>query len=345
MDAFERRLLGRTGMALSALGLGGAPLGDGFERLPEEQALATIDAAYSDGLNLFDTSPLYGYGLSEHRFGHVLRNKPRNTFVLSTKVGRYFLPPAAKGIDRGIWAGTLEFNPVLDYSYDGTLRSIEQSLMRLGISSIDILFIHDVDTMMLGSDQAFEATFRQAVEGAYKALEDLRRQGVVRAIGAGLNDVPSCLRFLDVADLDCFLLAGRYTLLDQDALDALLPRCTEREIGIILGGPFNSGILATGAIAGARYNYVAAPSNVLARVAAIEAICMRHDVALPAAALQFPLAHPTIASVIPGAVKPEEVRRNEQLLAARIPTDFWTDLKDKGLLRPDAPTPNASRSL
>jgi D-threo-aldose 1-dehydrogenase len=340
MDPIATRPLGKSGVPVTQLGFGGAPLGDFYQKLPEPQALATIEAAHDLGVTLFDTSPLYGYGLSEQRFGHVLRQKPRDSYILSTKVGRVFDAPArGEAVDHGGWAGGLEFNPTFDYSYDGAMRSFEQSLMRLGINAIDVLLIHDVDIWTHGSREAYEQRLKEALAGAYKALLQLRDEGVVKAIGVGVNEVESCMRFAEGGDFDCFLLAGRYTLLEQTALDDFLPLCQRRDIGIMLGGPYNSGILATGAVPGAKYNYKDAPPEIMDRVARIEAVCKRHGVALPAAAIQFPLAHPVVASMIPGAVKPEEVERNKALIPVPIPADFWAELKREGLVREDAPVP------
>jgi D-threo-aldose 1-dehydrogenase len=338
MNPFDTRPLGRSGVKVTQLGFGGAPLGDFYAKLSEAEALDTIDAAHAAGVNLFDTSPFYGHGLSEHRFGHVLRRKPRDSVVLSTKVGRYFVPLQAP-IDRGLWAGGLEFEPVFDYSYDGAMRSFEQSLMRLGMPRVDVLLIHDVDIWTHGSREAYEARLSEALAGAYKALLKLREEGVVRAIGVGANEVDACMRFAEGGDFDCVLLAGRYTLLEQGALGDLLPLCERRNIGIMLGGPYNSGILATGAIPGAKYNYRDAPPEIMERVGRIEAVCRRHGVALAAAALQFPLGHRSVSSMIPGAVTPAEVRRNAELMSVAIPAELWAELRSERLLDERAPIP------
>ena len=223
MNRFQQRRIGRTDLQVSVLGLGGAPLGDLYERIPPDWALATLETAYWRGIRLFDTAPLYGHGLSEHRFGHVLRDKPRAEFVISTKVGRWLRPERSEQVDRGQFVGGLNFQTVYDYSYDGTMRALEQSYQRLGMDRIDIALIHDVDIWTHGSAEAYESRFRQAVDGAYRALDELRRSGVVRAIGVGINEVAPCVRFANEAAFDCFLLAGRYTLLEQNGLDDLLP--------------------------------------------------------------------------------------------------------------------------
>jgi len=338
MDPLTKRRLGKSELEVTVLGLGGAPLGDFYAKLPEEEALATVAAAHRHGLRLFDTAPLYGNGLSEHRFGHVLRQLPHHDFVLCTKVGRHLLPEAPDRIDRSGFTGGLNMRCVVDYSYDGTMRAVDQCFQRLGIERIDVLHIHDVDVWTHGD--AYEQRFREAIEGAYRALHKLRAEGVVGAIGVGVNETEPLMRFAAHGDFDCFMLAGRYTLLEHTALDDLLPRCIEKGIGILTAGPYNSGILASGAVPGAKYNYKEAPPEIMDRVAKIEAVCRRHGVKLPAAALQFPLGHPAVAAMVPGAVTPAEVARNVALIAAPIPADLWAELKHEGLLRHDAPTPN-----
>jgi D-threo-aldose 1-dehydrogenase len=339
MNFNETRKLGQAQLEVTQLGFGGAPLGDLYAKLPESEALATVRTAYSEGIRLFDTSPFYGYGLSEHRFGHVLRQYPRDSFVLSTKVGRSLVPQAPSRIDRGLWRNPLPFEPVYDYSYDGVMRQVEDSLQRLATHRIDILLIHDVDVWTHGTRAETEKRFSQAMSGAYRALDELRSQGVVKAIGCGLNEWEMCQRFASSGDFDCFLLAGRYTLLEQSALDEFLPLCVEKNIGILLGGPYNSGILATGALEGAFYNYKKAPPEIRSKVKRIERVCASYNVPLAAAALQFPLAHPAVASIIPGAVKPSEVKQNISMMSIDIPPSLWQELKQEGLLHQAAPTP------
>jgi D-threo-aldose 1-dehydrogenase len=334
----ERRRLGSAPVEVTSLGLGCGPLG-GFRRsIPEDEALGIVRTAYDAGARLFDTSPLYGYGRSELRLGQVLRQLPRESFVVSTKVGRWLTPRQLGRSYEGLRAGGLDFAPTYDLSYDGAMRALEQSHCRLGLASIDIVLIHDVDLYTHGPER-FEQHYREAVEGAYPALDELRRAGVIKAVGIGVNDVEPCLRFARDTDLDCMLLAGRYTLLEQGAIEALLPLCTEKRIGIVVGGPFNSGILAQGAIEGATYNSRPAPPAVLERVRRIEAVCGRHGVSLAAAALQFPLAHPAISSIIPGALSADEAAANATALALAIPAAFWAELQDEGLLHPAAPVP------
>ena len=332
-----RRPLGDTPLDVTVLGFGGAPLGDLYAPLDDAAALATVEAALDAGIALVDTSPLYGRGLSEHRIGTALRRRPRASYTVSTKVGRVFAP-APSGVARSEgYAGGLPHEGRFDYSYDGAMRSLEQSMLRLGLASVDIALIHDVDPWTHGDAAA--ARQREALAGAYRALADLRAQRVVRAIGIGVNDADVCAFFAREADLDCVLLAGRYSLLEQPALDGFLPLAATRKIGVMLGGVFNSGILATGAVAGARYDYREAPPDVKARVAAIERVCTSHGVALAHAALAFVLGHPAVASVVLGAVSPDEVRHNVGVLSTPVPGALWRDLRSEGLLREDAPVP------
>lgn len=333
------RPLGRTRIPVTCLGFGGAPLGDLYARLEEGAAVATVAAAQRSGMNLFDTSPHYGNGLSELRFGAALRGLARDAYVLSTKVGRRMNPRATGGTAGGPgFAGGVPHASIVDYSYDGTLRSFEQSLLRLGLDRIDILLIHDVDVWTHGPERVDER-FREAMEGAYRALDRLRGEGAVRAIGVGLNEADMCARFAEAGDFDCALLAGRYSLLQQDALDRFLPLAARKGIGVILGGVFNSGILATGARPGARFNYREAPPEILERVARIERVCAAHSVPLAVAALHFALAGPAVASVILGGVTPEEVERNAAALHHPVPPALWRDLKGEGLLPDAVPTP------
>jgi D-threo-aldose 1-dehydrogenase len=339
MKNLPARRIGQTELEVSVLGLGGAPLGDLYERIPEERAVATLEIAYQRGIRFFDTAPLYGHGLSEHRLGHVLRSKPRADLVVSTKVGRWLRPERGELVDRGQFAGGLNFQTVYDYSYDGTMRALEQSYHRLGMDRVDIALIHDVDIWTHGSAEAYERRFREAMDGAYRALDELRRSGVVRVIGVGINEVAPCVRFAKEAAFDCFLLAGRYTLLEQNGLNDLFPLAEQHGFSLLLGGPFNSGILATGATPGAKYNYKPALPAIIKQVARIEAVCKRHDVPLAAAAIQFPLGQPTIASIVTGAVSPFEVERNAAYVDMQIPRSLWDELKAEKLLAADAPVP------
>ena len=335
MEPVARRRLGRSAVEVSRMGFGGAPLGNLFNPVPADAARQAIDAAYDRGLRYFDTAPLYGHGLSERRLGDALRSRPRESFVLSTKVGRVLEPgtPAA-----GAYVEVPALVPRFDYSEAGALRSLEESLGRLGLDRVDVLYIHDIDGFTHGADSA-PARFREAMAGAYRTIERLRREGRVRAIGIGVNEWEACQRAAEAADFDCFLLAGRYTLLEQEAVESFLPLCERRGIGVVIGGPLNSGILATGPVSGATYNYRPAPPPILERAGRLERVCASHGVPLAAAALQFPLAHPAVACVIPGARSEAEVELNVALLARPLPTALWRDLKAEGLLHADAPTP------
>jgi D-threo-aldose 1-dehydrogenase len=328
---------------VSAVGFGAAPLGDLYDVLADDVAIATVEAAIAGGITLLDTSPHYGNGLSEHRVGTALRRAGRDSVVLSTKVGRRMDPrsrPRASAADvfSPGFAGGTPHGAVFDYSYDGTMRAFEQSLLRLGTDRIDLLLIHDVDVWTHGAD-LIDQRFGEAMEGAYRALERLRAEGAVKGIGVGVNEADICVRFAESGDFDCMLLAGRYSLLEQPALQHFLPLARRRGIGVMLGGVFNSGILATGAVPGARYNYAVAPPAVLSRVRRIEAVCARHSVPLAQAAVQFALGHPAIASVVLGAVTPAEVLRNLDAVARPIVPVFWAELKAEGLLAADAPVP------
>ena len=336
-----RILSDRSRLSVSVLGYGGGPIGDQYQLYDEAQATGSVAAAHDVGVTLFDTAPHYGSGLSEHRLGSVLRTKPRDSYTLSTKIGRYLEPPTQeRPLERNQFAGGLDFNRVFDYTRDGTLRSIEQSMARFGINSLDCLIIHDCDVWTHGSQESYEFYFNQAMNGGYKALTELRDQGVIKAIGVGVNEVSVCMDFAKAGDFDFFLLAGRYTLLEQGALEDFLPLCVERGMGVMLGGPFNSGILATGAVPGAKYNYNDAPSDIMERVRKIEAVCTRHNVPLAAAALQFPLGHEAVKSIIPGAISAAEVMQNVALMSASIPADFWAELRVEGLLHEKAPVPS-----
>jgi D-threo-aldose 1-dehydrogenase len=330
----------KRGLPLTILGFGGLQVGDYFVKISEAEARDAIEAAWDLGIRYFDTAPKYGRGLSEHRLGGVLRSYPREEFVLSTKVGRRLVPDdelAGLADHRG-----LPFRFVPDLSYDGTRRSIEESLHRLGLSRIDLAFIHELEPRVYGLD--YPDRFHEAMDGCYRALRDLRNEGVIGGIGAGMNELEASAKLIEAADLDCLMLAGRYTLIEQGALDEVLPLAAERSIGIIIGAPFNSGVLATGAVAEARYNNRPLEPALAERVRGIEAVCDAHGVPLAAAALQFPLAHPAVVSVVAGMASEAEVHRNCGLMVHDIPDAFWTELKDRGLLRGDSPTPQREPS-
>ena len=336
--SFLRRPLGQTGLSVTELGFGGAPLGNLLRPLADDVARATLAAARAAGFGYFDTAPFYGFGLSERRMGDALRG---GEFVISSKVGR-LLDPVTGPVDanqvRHGYATPMPFTPVFDYSYDAVMRSFEESLQRLGLARIDLLYIHDIGRLTHGEENAFRMA-ELTSGGGLRALEELRAAGLIAGFGMGVNEVAACLDVMEHARLDVILLAGRYTLLEQTPLDDLFPACETAGTAIVIGGPFNSGILATGSKSGATFNYEAAPRAVVEKVAALEAVCAAHGVPLPAAALQFPLAHRLVASVIPGLDSPERVQQAVALYNTPIPPDLWAELKAKKLLREDAPTP------
>ncbi len=338
MDPAKKRKFGRVALDVTLMGYGAAPIGNIFRPIPEAEAAAMIDAAWDAGVRYFDTAPMYGHGLSEARIGQALRWRPRDEFVLSTKVGRLLTAARRADIDFSPWVDGLPFTMHFDYGYDATMRSIEDSLQRTGLERFDIVFIHDCDVFTQGPEQQ-PLRFREAMDGAWRALERLRDAGVIKAIGVGVNEWEVCLAALRERDFDCFLLAGRYTLLEQDALTEFLPLCEERGAAVVLGGGYNSGILATGAVPGAKYNYGPAPEPILEKTRRIEAICARHGVPLKAAALQFVLAHPAIPTNVPGTRTVAQMNENLAIFRTDIPVAFWMELKQAGLIRQDAPVP------
>lgn len=341
MDPTEKRLLGKSGVAVTQLGFGGAGLGELFSRVDEATAAATLGAAWDAGIRFFDTAPYYGSGLSEIRTGRALDSKPREEFVLSTKVGRWFMPPADPDrFQPPNWAGGLRFAHVHDYSHDGIMRAYEQSQMRLGMNRIDLLIIHDLDFWFHKTEAKVSAHMGELFTSGWRALDRLKSQGLIRGIGAGINELGMVPRFLDMLDLDFFLVAMPYTLLHQETLEAEFPYCERRGVGIVIGGVFSSGILATGAVEGAKYNYADAPPAVMERVRKMEAVCKAHGVPLAAAAMQFPLGHSSVAAIIPGAIHPDHVRRNVESFQLAIPQALWSDLKGEGLIAANAPTPH-----
>jgi len=314
------------------LGFGGAPLGNMFEAVDDASAEAALTAAWDSGVRYFDTAPHYGSGLSEHRFGNVLRRYPRDAFVLSTKVGRLLVPDANRPENPPFKDG-LPFRVSVDYSYDGVMRSVEDSLQRLGLDRIDIAFVHDLAEDHLGA--AWLDAFEVAREGAFRALTALREQGVIQGWGLGVNRTEPCVRALEQADPDVFLLAGRYSLLNQPALETLFPMCAERGVHVVVGGPYNSGLLA----GGRTFEYADAPPEMIEKRDRIAAVCARHGADIRAAALQFCAAHPVVAAIIPGAKRAEKVRENADLMAASVPAAVWAELHAEGLIPEDAPTP------
>ncbi|MCW1920677.1 aldo/keto reductase [Rhodobacter sp. KR11] len=330
---------GRGALTFTELGFGAAPIAGLYRPVSEAEADATFAAAWEAGIRYYDTAPLYGLGLSETRLNRALRGK---VALVSSKIGRLLTPTTPETRDGlGKWFGVPARRERYDYSYDGTMRSLEFSLERTGLDRIDILYAHDLDLFNHGTPEALQARLDEFMAGGYQALLSLRDQGVIRAFGAGVNEWQPAQWLAERGDFDIFLLAGRYTLLEQEALTSFLPLCASRGIGVVVGGPYNSGVLATGARPGAFYNYDPAQDWVLARVAAIEAICAAHDTRLVDAAFQFPLCHPAVLSVIPGGVGPEQVQANARAAAAVIPGALWSALKSNGLLREDAPVGDA----
>ncbi|GIT86240.1 aldo/keto reductase [Roseobacter sp. OBYS 0001] len=337
MDPATKNKFGRVDLEVTAFGFGTAPVGNIFREIDEETSDGMFQAAWDSGVRYYDTAPMYGHGLAELRTGQSLRWKNRDDLVLSSKVGRRLIPAKRSDIDFAPWTNAAPFNLEFDYTYDGTMRAFEDSLQRLALERMDICFIHDIDVFTRGDAQP--DVFKQAMDGAWKALAKLRDEGVVSAIGVGVNEWQVCQAALEARDFDCFLLAGRYTLLEQEAQDTFLPMCEARGAAVVVGGGFNSGILATGAREGAKYNYAPAPAEIMERVAKIEAVCADHQVPLPAAALQFVVAHPAIPSFIAGTRTIAQLEQNLNWFRHEIPADFWAELKHEGLLRTDAPVP------
>ena len=333
---FPTRRVGKTSLQVPVLGFGTAPLGGMFEAVDGAEGAKTLHAALEHGMNYVDTAPYYGFGLSERRVGDALRGK---SYLLSTKVGRLLVPGSTPEAAAMGWPDPLPFTPVFDYSYDAILRSFDDSLQRLGLDRVDILYAHDIGRVTHGTDN--DRHFRDLAEGGYRALDTLRQSGRVTAIGLGVNEAEVCRDALSIGDWDVFLLAGRYTLLEQEPLDHLIPECRARDVSLVIGGPFNSGIM----VGGDTWNYETAPGDVRTRVQQLAEVCAAHDVPLAAAALQFPLAHPSVASVIPGLRTRKELADTLDWARLDIPPALWTTLKQRGLLHPDAPTPTTSPYL
>jgi D-threo-aldose 1-dehydrogenase len=322
------RRLGSTALELTVLGFGGSQIGNLHRPVDAANAREALDAALEFGVRYFDTAPLYGGGIGEHRMGEALRHVRRHTYVLSTKVGRLLKPlPVAQC--PGPYIERLPFQILHDYSYDGVMRSIDASLQRLGISKVDIALIHDIDGYNHGDEQP--RRFREAMEGAYPALQKLRSERVLGAIGVGVNSVEVCEDCASAGDFDCFLLAGRHSLLEHGALNSFLPLCERRGIGVISGAPFNSGLLARGSVSQASYNYLNAPDDVMRRVRLIERVCESHKVTLAAAALQYPLRHPAVVSVLPGIRSRQQATMCVKGMREEIPEQFWSDLEALGV--------------
>lgn len=338
---FKKRQIGKTNLQVTELGFGAATLGNLYRTMTESDAQESIAKAMELGLNQFDTAPYYGFGLSERRVGNALRDYNRDDYILSTKVGR-ILEPCEKAEDKYGFCSPMPFEPKYDYSYDGVMRSFEHSIQRLGLSKIDILYMHDIGRATHGDDH--DRLFKIAMEGGYKAMDELRSQGLVSAIGLGVNEYEVCEEAMEHGYFDCFLLAGRYSLLEQKALESFLPRCLKENSSIVLGGPYNSGILATGVRKKGvvpHYDYAPASPSIIKIVDKIETVCDTFNVPLAAAALQFPLAHPAVVSVIPGLSSANRVQSTVDLMNVNIPAAFWETLQNQGVLYPDVPVPTS----
>jgi D-threo-aldose 1-dehydrogenase len=344
-SARTRKFVTRRGAELhfTELGFGGAPLGNLYRPMTEKEGRLMLETVWASGCRYFDTAPLYGLGLSETRLNGLLRPKPRDSYLISTKVGRLLDICKPEERSRQDGAGAFFETPSrrerFDYSYDGVMRSLEFSLERLGLDKIDIVYAHDVDTFTHGTKEAADARIKEFMNGGYGALDKLRASGAIKAIGAGINEWEVAETLAHVGDFDVFLLAGRYTLLEQEALTSFLPLCMEKTISVVVGGPFNTGILATGVRADAHYNYGAAPEQVKDRVRRIQQVCKSFKIQLPEAALRFPLGHPAVVSVIAGAQRASEARRNAEMMNTKIPAALWRTLKAEKLMREDAPAP------
>jgi D-threo-aldose 1-dehydrogenase len=324
--------LGGSGLTVTLLGLGTGSLGGLFEPVEEEAAHEAVRRAYQMGVRTFDTAPLYGFGLAERRLGRALSAYPRDSYVLSTKVGRLLrrdAPPDHMARTYYYPKVDSDLDPVFDFSYDATMASFEESLERLGLDRVDIVHIHDPDDH-----------WEQAISGAYPALHELRRQGVIRAVGAGMMQAGMLARFAREGDFDCFLVAGRYTLLDHSALPELLPLCLAKGIRLFIGSPYNTGLLIDPG-PDSTFDFMPAPAEVVERAQRLQAVCRRHGVPLMAAAIQFPFAHPAVATVLTGARSVAELEENARMMRVEIPPGLWAELRDAGLLPPEAPTPDA----
>ncbi|WP_028223953.1 aldo/keto reductase [Paraburkholderia ferrariae] len=336
MNASEKRALSRSGLELTRLGLGCSQLGGLYHAMPATDARALVDAAWSAGLRYFDTAPYYGYTLSERRVGQALAARPRDAFTLSTKAGRLMRPDAGVRAGEDGWAEPLPFRPVFDYSYEGIMRSYEDSQQRLGLARVDVLYVHDIGSLTHGDRHAHYWS-QLTAGGGFRALDELRAGGEVRAVGLGVNEWEVAVDALNEAPLDVVLLAGRYTLLEQGALEPLLDRCARLGTGVVVGGVFNSGVLA----GNGKFNYTEAPAEVIEKVRRLSALCERFDVPLPAAALQFPFAHDAVVSCVIGARSVSQLQQNMAWLEQPVPADLWNALGQEGLIAPNAPVPGS----
>lgn len=329
----KTRRIGKTKLEVTEISFGAAPLGGLYRACPREQAMETLQTAWDSGIRYFDVAPWYGLGLAERRVGDFLRDQPDGSYVLSTKVGRLLRPVPTGTVPDYSYVDPLSFDADYDYSYDGIMRSVEFSYARLGLNRIDILYVHDIGAYTHGAEK--NAVYqKQLLDSGVKALEELRSSGAISAFGLGVNEVPVCLDVMRHADLDCILLAGRYTLLDRSAVAELLPLCRQKGTSLVVGGVFNSGILATGPVPGSHFDYMAASDDVLAKVGAMEAIAKRHGVPLAAPALQFPLHDPIVASVLIGTAKPSSLTRNMEIVEPPLPDSIYAEFEPYTLVAP-----------
>ena len=329
--------IGSSKLNATLLGFGTSTLGNMFSQLSEGDVQTSLQAAWEGGVRIFDTAPFYGYGLSERRLGDFLRTKPRDEYLLCNKVGRLLKPRGDEPPSDTLFISTLPFNVVYDYTYDGAMRSYEDSLQRMGLDRFDILLIHDIGVAEHGEAQP--RIFKQAMDGAAKALFELRNAGEISAVGVGTNEWEVAEAALRAADFDTFLLAGRYTLLEQHSATTFMPLCIERNVRIMLGGAYNSGLLVSKDIRNSTWNYKPAPQDMIERALHLRAICERHGAQLPAAALQFAMAHPAVASVIVGLRSEKEASESLHWIKQGLPGGLWQDFVDEGMLDSSLPFP------
>ncbi|EJZ22321.1 aldo/keto reductase [Rhizobium sp. Pop5] len=329
----KTRRIGKTGLQVTEISFGAAALGGLYRECPREQAMDTLQAAWDSDIRYFDVAPWYGLGLAERRVGDFLRDKPEGDYVLSTKVGRLLKPVPTGTVPEYGYVNPLSFDADYDYSYDGIMRSVEFSYARLGLNRIDILYVHDIGGYTHGAAKN-AVHLKQFLDSGVKALEELRASGAISAFGLGVNEVPVCLDVMRHADLDCILLAGRYTLLDRSAVDELLPLCRQKGTSLVVGGVFNSGILATGPVPGSHFDYMPANDDVLAKVGAMEAISKRHGVPLAAPAMKFPLREEIVASVLIGTAKPSSLTRNMEIVAQQLDDGIYAEFEPYTLVAP-----------
>lgn len=329
----KTRRIGKTKLEVTEISFGAAALGGLYRECPREQAIDTLQAAWDSGIRYFDVAPWYGLGLAERRVGDFLRDKPEGDYVLSTKVGRLMRPVPTGTVPNYGYVNPLSFDADYDYSYDGIMRSVEFSYARLGLNRIDILYVHDIGGYTHGAAKN-AVHLKQFLDSGVRALEELRSSGAISAFGLGVNEVPVCLDVMRHADLDCILLAGRYTLLDRSAVDELLPLCRQKGTSLVVGGVFNSGILATGPVPGSHFDYLPADDDVLAKVGAMEAIAKRHGVPLAAPAMQFPLREKIVASVLIGTAKPSSLTRNMEIVAPQLDDGIYAEFEPYTLVAP-----------